>query len=466
MTNVDVPMLDSRAVMPGGDRHAALVDQIRLFATTDPGDRMPRLLDLMLDAVGVAVAGRTAHAGRVAASVFGTAATPWDAAWLHGMQMHALDFDDTHEPSLCHTATALLPGLLALGRAHRRSGRDLLDAYDLGIRFVDFASACGPALNTAGAHSTAILGSLASAAACGWLLTHDAGMTADAVEVAALLAAGLGAAFGSDGKPLQAARASEIGVRAATFVAAGLHAPHGAAFGDHGVLALWLGVDAPTTVRWGDECVQAVGLVAIKPYPSCFLTHSTIDGTLSLRASLDLRSAADVARISVAIHPLAAQIADKTSLGAENAKFSLRYCALAALTDGRVNVDTFSVATQQRLVDDAGSFDSWVSKVHVRTDPAAPALSARISLLLADGRERAITVEAPRGSRSAPLTRDDVIAKFRDNASGAYDGTSVQRLLDDVMEMPTATDIAALDLLTSACTAAAPSTRWGMNGNS
>jgi 2-methylcitrate dehydratase PrpD len=131
-----------------------------------------------------------------------------------------------------------------------------------------------------------------------------------------------------------------------------------------------------------------------------------------------------------------------------------------------VNVDTFSVATQQRLVDDAGSFDSWVSKVHVRTDPAAPALSARISLLLADGRERAITVEAPRGSRSAPLTRDDVIAKFRDNASGAYDGTSVQRLLDDVMEMPTATDIAALDLLTSACTAAAPSTRWGMNGNS
>ncbi|MFZ0128096.1 MAG: MmgE/PrpD family protein [Candidatus Dormiibacterota bacterium] len=466
MTDVDVPTLDSRDVMIGGDRHAALVDQIRLFATTRAGDRIPRLLDLMLDGVGVAVAGRTAHAGRIAASVFGAAATPWDAAWLHGMQMHALDFDDTHEPSLCHTATALLPGLLALGRAHRSSGRDLLDAYDLGIRFIDFASACGPALNTAGAHSTAILGSLGSGAACGWLLTHDAEMTADAVEVAALLAAGLGAAFGSDGKPLQAARASEIGVRAATFVAAGLNAPHGAAFGDHGVLALWLGVDAPTTVRWGDECAGAAGLVAIKPYPSCFLTHSTIDATLSLHGSLDLLGAADVARMSVEVHPLAAQIADKTSLGAENAKFSLRYCALAALTDGRVNVDTFSVATEQRLVDDAGSFETWVSKVHVRTDPAAPPLAARISLLLADGREGAITVEAPRGSRSAPLTRDDVIAKFRDNVSGEHDGNSVQRLLDEVMGMPTAPDITALELLTSACTAAAPSTHRGLNGNS
>jgi 2-methylcitrate dehydratase PrpD len=466
MTNVDVPTLDSRDVMSGGDRHAALVDQIRLFATTGADDRIPRLLDLMLDGVGVAVAGRTAHAGSVAASVFGAAATPWDAAWLHGMQMHALDFDDTHEPSLCHTATALLPGLLALGRAHRRSGRDLLDAYDLGIRFVDVASACGPALNTAGAHSTAILGSLGSAAACGWLLTHDADMTADAVEVAALLAAGLGAAFGTDGKPLQAARASEIGVRAATFVAAGLNAPRGAAFGDQGVLALWLGVDAPNTVRWGDECAGAAGLVAIKPYPSCFLTHSTIDGTLSLRRSLDLHGAANVKRMSIEVHPLAAQIADKTSLGAENAKFSLRYCALAAITDERVNVDTFGTATQQRLVDDAGSFESWVSRVSVRTDPAAPALAARISLQTADGRERAITVEAPRGSRSEPLTRDDVIAKFRDNASGQYDTNSVQRLLDDVMGMPTAPDIAAVELLTSACTAAAPSTLWGMNGNS
>src|SRR6185437_1719157 len=149
----------------------------------------------------------------------------------------------------------------------------------------------GPGLNAAGAHSTAILGSLGAAAACGWLMTHSMEATADAVELAGLLAAGLGQAFGSDGKPLQAARASEIGVRAALFAAAGLTAPRGAAFGDRGVLALWLGGDAVARLRWGDACSGAAERVAIKPYPSCFLTHSTIDGVLALRASLDLRCA-------------------------------------------------------------------------------------------------------------------------------------------------------------------------------
>jgi 2-methylcitrate dehydratase PrpD len=468
MTQVGAPAPDSKEMMIGDGRHGALVDQMRLLAAAAAHADDARLLDLLLDAVGVAIAGRTAHAARAAKSVFGAAGTPWDSAWLHGMQMHALDFDDTHEPSLCHTATALVPGLLALGRAQRRSGAEVLEAYDVGIRFVDFASKCGPALNTAGAHSTAILGSLAAAAACGWLLTHDAEMTADAVEVAAVLAAGLGAAFGSDGKALQAARASETGVRAALFAAAGIDAPKGAAFGDRGVLALWLGVDAPASVRWGDECPGAAGRVAIKPYPSCFLTHSTIDGALALRRSLDLRGAADLERMNVEVHPLAVQIADKTTLGGESAKFSIRYCVLAALTDGTVNVDTFSPSTQQRLAGAAGSFESWVTRVHVRADAAAPALTARIDLVTTDGRTTALTVEAPRGSRSEPLSRDDVIAKFRDNAARAYDAASAQRLLDEIIALPSARNVGALELLTSACTPAHETAQphvWGANGN-
>jgi 2-methylcitrate dehydratase PrpD len=434
------------------DRHDRLIDQLRRFTLSDSEDTDPRLLDLLLDGVGVALAGRSSRSSRSAASAFGGSDAPWDAAWLHGVCMHALDFDDTHEPSLCHTSTSLLPGLLRLGRARERSGHELLVAFDLGLRLVDFMSECGPALNAKGVHSTAILGSIAAGAACGWLVSRDIHTAADSAEMAALMAAGLGAAFGSDSKHVQAGHAAEVGVRAALFVASGVGAPRGAAFGDRGILALWLGVDAVESLRWTDGCAGAARRVAIKPYPSCFLTHSTIDGIIQLRGSLGGCSPTDVEHIAVGVHPLTTSIADKTSLDSSNdARFSLRYCALAAWSDARVTLDTFEASGQQRLLASARSFADWVAKFSVSTDRNAATLSARLEIGTKDGRTGTITIRSPRGSVSEPLTADDVVAKFRDNASRALDIPLVQRVIDDVMSLPTTGNICELESLTAAC---------------
>jgi 2-methylcitrate dehydratase PrpD len=383
--------------------------------------------------------------------------------------MHALDFDDTHEPSLCHTATALLPGLLSLGRSRQRSGHDLLVAFDLGLRLVDFMSACGPALNGKGVHSTAILGSIAAGAACGWLLAQDINAAADSAEVAALMAAGLGAAFGSDGKHLQAGRAAEVGVRAALFVASGITAPRGAAFGDRGILALWLGVDAVESLPWTSSCTAAAHHVAIKPYPSCFLTHSTIDGVIQLSAALGGCSPADVEHIALRVHPLTTSIADKTSLDSTNdSRFSLRYCALAALADLRVTLESFEVASLQRLLSDARSFPEWTAKFSVSTDGRAPTLAAFIEITTGDGRVRAITVNGPRGSLAQPLSKADVLAKFRDNASRELDVEMTERVIEDIASLPTAGNINDLRSLTTACLAdprADAPHSWDAHGN-
>jgi 2-methylcitrate dehydratase PrpD len=366
--------------------------------------------------------------------------------------MHALDFDDTHEPSLCHTATALLPGLLSLGRSRQRSGHELLVAFDLGLRLVDFMSECGPALNTKGVHATAILGSIAAGAACGWLLARDIHAAADSAETAALMAAGLGAAFGSDSKHLQAGRAAEVGVRAALFVASGIGAPRGAAFGDRGILALWLGVEAVESLRWTDSCTGAARRVAIKPYPSCFLTHSTIDGVVQLRDSLGLCTPADVAHIAVRVHPLTASIADKTSLDSSNdARFSLRYCALAAVCDGQVSIETFGNEGQQRLLARAPAFTDWTSRFSVSADRTVPTLSARLEIVTKDGRTGKVDIESPRGSLSEPLTRTDVVAKFRDNASRELNIGTVNGVIEDVMSLSTSRNIGELDALATAC---------------
>ena len=59
---------NTQEMMIGDGRHGALVDQIRLLAAAAAQADDPRLVDLLLDAVGVAIAGRTAHAARAARS--------------------------------------------------------------------------------------------------------------------------------------------------------------------------------------------------------------------------------------------------------------------------------------------------------------------------------------------------------------------------------------------------------------
>ena len=162
-----------------------LEPQLELFATTPaPASARERLMDLLVDAVGVGLAGGTTPVAQLSLKTLGGR----DAeAWVRGVWMHALDFDDTHEPSLCHTGTALIPGLLALARGRRSSGSELLDAFEIGLRLVEFLAPFGPRVNSIGLHSTGILGTLGAAAASGWLLTRDPRVTAGAVELAALI---------------------------------------------------------------------------------------------------------------------------------------------------------------------------------------------------------------------------------------------------------------------------------------
>ena len=112
-----------------------------------------RLSDLLVDALGVGVAGQTTLTAQAAAAVLGHSGTPWDLAWLHGIRIHALDFDDTHEPSLCHTAAAIVPGLLALAIERDLSGLEVLHALDFGLRVVAFLAPIGSRLNEMGVHS-------------------------------------------------------------------------------------------------------------------------------------------------------------------------------------------------------------------------------------------------------------------------------------------------------------------------
>lgn len=432
---------------PPGHRH--LVDLIRRFTSAPENPAVQaRLLDLLLDGIGVGLAGRSTRVGGVA-NQFGAGGRPWDRALAQGMRMHALDFDDTHEPSLCHTGAAVLPGLLALGASESRSGAQFRDGLNLGLRLIDFLAPYGPLLNEMGVHSTGILGSLGAAAACAWLISGDSELTAGAVETAALMSAGLAAAFGTDGKPVQAGRAAEVGVRSALLTSAGLSTPQSAIFGPRSLFSLWLRSDLPA-LDWESDHGDAALKVALKPYPACFLTHGVIDDFLQLRDSLDLTDPAAVQRIQVTVHPIAQALADKTDLTASNdGKFSLRYCALAALTEGEVVLGTFDGATRQRLFRSAGGWQSWVDSFDVTTDRSLPVVAASVRVRTRDGRSGSTETRAQRGGLANPLTRRDIVAKFRAN-SGALPAVAAARVLEQVWSLPETSSLRCLDAITAA----------------
>ncbi|HWF57929.1 MAG TPA: MmgE/PrpD family protein [Candidatus Dormibacteraeota bacterium] len=428
----------------GAGTTGRLTAQLDLL-TPSESQLSPRLTDLVVDALGVAVAGRGQPVSVAAASIVGSSRTLWDRAWLHGVQMHALDFDDTHEASLCHTAVALLPGLLAAALERSLPATRLLQAHLFGVRVVDFLAPLGPRFNEMGLHSTGLVGTLAAAAASSWLLDGDPGVSAAAMEFAALTASGLGAAFGTDAKPIQAARTTEAGLRAALLAGAGVGPPHGAALGPRGLVALWLGEEVIDTLPWETMAPEAVSQVALKPYPSCFLTHSTIDAILWIRDQLGIRDVADVALVEVVAHPVAIALADKTALRtATDAKFSLRYCAREALLRGVPVVGSFADHVWREVMADREGWSRWVDRVEVRADRDLPRVGARVVLRTVDGRTCAREVMAPHGSAADPLTATEVDDKFRANCAGAMSDAQVEAALAGVRGLAGVADLGDL----------------------
>ncbi|MFP4446450.1 MAG: MmgE/PrpD family protein, partial [Desulfosudaceae bacterium] len=94
-----------------------------------------------------------------------------DAALINGAASHALDYDDTLVSFLGHPSVTLFPALVALSEWREASGRDLLDAYLIGLQAGSVVGACASLDHyMAGWHATATLGHIAAAAGCARLL--------------------------------------------------------------------------------------------------------------------------------------------------------------------------------------------------------------------------------------------------------------------------------------------------------
>ncbi len=172
------------------------------------------------------------------------------AALLNGTLAHALDFDDTHLPSVLHPSASVVPAALAVAESRDVSGPRLLDAIGVGVEIAVRVGMAGydrtlgnSVFFERGLHATAICGALGGAVAAAMLSDLDAERIADAVGIAASMGSGLLEANRTGGtvKRVHCGWAAHAAVTAAGLARTGITGPPTVLEGRFGLLQAFCG---------------------------------------------------------------------------------------------------------------------------------------------------------------------------------------------------------------------------------
>lgn len=428
-----------------------------------PPEALAAVRRATLDSLGVMLAGAgeaaaravrevaRAEGGAPLCTVVGTAlrTSPTWAALANGTAGHAHDFDDTSFALMGHPSVPLLAALLAAGEAEMAEGAAVALAYVVGFE-VDAAigTAVNPEHYQRGWHATATIGTLGAAAAVARLLGLDAGQTRHALGVAASLASGLKANFGTMTKPYHAGQAAWNGVLAARLAREGFTASEPALEGEQGYLSAFGGGTAERLERALDGLGRRWHLIesriAVKPYPSCAQTHAAVESVLELRARHGL-TAGDVAEIEVGVHRLTTGILlyPQPATPLER-KFSLQFCAAAALAEGRLDVASFAddeIRNPEVLV--LMPRVKMVVDRELGEDFARRAWS-RVRIRLTDGRVVETPLRGAAGHPDRPLSDDALRAKFFGCASAVVGRDEAEGIAAQIGHLEDIPDIRTL----------------------
>jgi 2-methylcitrate dehydratase PrpD len=347
---------------------------------------------------------------------------------------HAHDWDDTqvsHDPEhvyglLTHPSVPpLTAALLVSERIGNTDGKKAMLAFQLGFEVeCKISEWMKPRHYRRGHHTSGTVGTFGACIAAAKLLDLDRDQLANAIGIAASLAAGIRCSFGTMSKPLHVGRAAENGITAAILASRGFTGDPTALDGQWGFFAVMgdgydekkatEGFGAPLTI-------ESPG-VSIKPYPSGILTHQSMDAMLKLVRDNDLKPE-QVERVRFfagknIIEPIRYPIA-KNHL---QAKFSMPALLAMIILCRRASHHEF----EDKFVQGAAMQD-----LQQRTDVILDAeidgagydkIRSRIEVVTKDGRTLVQWAdERYRGGPSNPISDADLEAKFRMCAEGALD---------------------------------------------
>lgn len=422
----------------------------------------------ILDCAGVALAANTEPAGRIVlevtreqggtpqARVIGSAlrTSAVSAAWANGSLSHLLDYDDT---GFSHPTACILPAALAVAEEAGATGADVVTAVCVGLEVFERMSLSGrehePVLRKRGFHPTSLYGCSAAAAAAGSIVKLNPAQMAVAIGLAAANAGGLTQHFGTWGKGIHAGNAARAGVTSVLLARKDYFADPDGLEGDMGFFSAFHGPGNYNLGKVGDKLGTHWSIVdpglTVKRYPCCGGNLRALDAAQGLIQEHGIKFD-DAVRLDVDVHPdLLFTVRFHKPTQGFRGKFSLDYVLAAMLLDGRVDLDSFSDAYCN-----APKMRASLDKVHITQHPEWPndresRRKCPVTITMKDGRKLTKTVSKVRGSPENPITRDELLDKYRGCASRVLDGERLEKsitVLENLDKVPTAKEL--MDALT------------------
>jgi 2-methylcitrate dehydratase len=339
-------------------------------------------------------------------------------------------------------------GPLALAEARHASGRELVLGIVVGYEVMARIgrSMMRPGQPLSNFYVPAVLGTVASAAACAKVL----GLSAEHTT----LALGLGAAFsggtfqgheeGSWQRSLNGGMASERGVNAALMAETGFRATEMGLEGVQGFASMYANktIDVDALLGGLGESFE-ISNRWVKPFPMNLTLHAPVTALLQVIDEHGITHT-DIVKIEAAWQKVEPFLAKHQVSTVVSAQASLPFALAVASVQGKVDVDSF---TDETVADPV--IQGMVPKTEVYQDTELMAKvtgsqPARVTVHTTDGRQLTAEVLYPKGNPSNRLTEDELKAKYMnmavrvlgpDQGEKLYTGARGIAELDDVAEL-------------------------------
>jgi len=378
----------------------------------------------------------------------GTQTNMPNAALMNALLIRAMDYNDIYWKQDPSHPSDIIPAALATGEYRGASGKDILVgiviAYELEMRLCLSAN---PGIREVGWHH-ASLTQFVSPLVAGRLL----GLTEDEMVAAVGISGsshftlgGVVAGHLTNMKNTADPMATEAGVRAATLAKTGYTGPVEVFEGKEGAF------DVLENVTW-DPDLMLDGLgenflitqCGYKAFPTEALTHQPITATLEVMAENEIDTH-QVEEVLVKTTTRGADILSDPSkykpTTKETADHSLPYCIAVTIAKGNVLPSDF----EEEALKDPFVWE-LLPRIKVVADPEIDALfpkvkRAIVTVTTRDGGSFTKQEDFAKGRAERPLTDEELIAKFRANASGAITNSRLDEIARGTLNLEEVSDI-------------------------
>lgn len=380
-----------------------------------------------------------------------------DAVMLNSMLVHGLDFDDTYFAGGLHPTATCLPSALGVGEARQASGRDVLTAYVLGMEVTTrLAGIAQGFLNQCGMHPSSMLGGFAGAIVSGWLQGLNAEQLTNAQGIALGMAAGTLESLvdGSWTKRIQPGWAAASGITAARLARQGFVGSRAAYEGKFGLFPAHMGARV-------SECDFSAGTralgeqwllmeVALKPAPACHAAQAVIQAATAIARETrlvpeNIESVTAVVPnnyVTLVCEPIERKRKPDSAYGAQ---FSIPFTAASSLIHGRFGLAQIqdSALRNPRTLELAAKVGYQVD-ASFTTAQFKTSRPAELIVKMKNGETHVRKISKLKGSVDAPMSHDEIVEKFIDNALTVMSRSRAERLRDMILDIEALPDVRAL----------------------